>query len=119
MQQIKTSLKKGFEYTLRLAKESITKTELLQKQLEDVDVRKATYKVTLRSMWEDEGEENTETIHTGTIKGAIIASENVFKETNNNRSDVQARYSVAILIGDTFVDISSACWEEYRCKYQK
>ncbi len=113
MKQVKTSLKNSFKYDIRIANETIKKTELLQQQLETINFRKATYKVNLRSMWENEGEPSTETIYIGTIKNAISAAEAEFKR-KNNRSDVQAWYTVYILIGEAYVNVPSACWKDYK-----
>jgi hypothetical protein len=115
--QLKTYLKKSLRETIDNCESGIIKAKSKLKYLKNFRTKYALYTIKLRSLWEKDGEKNTETIHKGRLEDAIKEAESQFKATNNNRSDVQADYRVSINIkGDDYL-IPKEFWEQYKEKH--
>lgn len=61
--------------------------------------RKLTYEVWLESLWKREGEQDLIYTATGELSKVILAAEDAFMK-KNNRTDVQAIYTVSIILDD-------------------
>jgi hypothetical protein len=109
-------LKKTLSEQIERHKEGINLTEGSLKVLEQTNVGRADYVVRLRSLWEKEGEMTVTTGHHGTLKDAIEKAEENFKSVNH-RGDVQASYTVRILLGDASYHIPEEYWREFREKH--
>lgn len=96
--------------------EEILLLKQIQGDLREIDINNATYTITLTSLWEKEGETSTETKHKGNLLQAIQKAEREFKEANNNRSDVQAKYGVEISVGEEECSIPEEYWEGFKEK---
>ena len=108
---LKPFLRKTLNERSGVYKSKIELTEESLRVLEQTGTSKANYIVYLES-WTYEGE-STITEHKGTLKDAIKRAEAEFK-TTNNRSDIQANYSVDILLGDGRYLIPKSYWQKFQ-----
>jgi hypothetical protein len=75
-----------------------------KKALRDFESGKSpmSYRVFLRSLWRDYDEKDVKIRHDGPLDAAVKAAENKFRRVNH-RSDVQASYSVCIIVNNLVV----------------
>lgn len=83
---------------VQLQKELDEIDSLLQIIQEDDHENSPTFEVTLRSLWSREGESNVTSTSKKGLREAIQQAQKRFK-TKNNRSDIQADYSVRVRFG--------------------
>lgn len=74
-----------------------------------INPRNTVYVAKLHSLWTDHGEQDAKVTHRGRIEDAIRKAEEKYKSVNN-RTDIQARYSVKIKIGDRNYDVHKEFW---------
>lgn len=96
-------------------KRKLAEHEKARRVLGRADFKDARYRVELQSLWEDHGEKSIQFNYHGSIDEAIKKAEHDYKETNK-RSDIQAKYSVAILLGDMYVPIPETFWRQYKSR---
>jgi len=81
--------------------------------LDKTNLEKANYAIHLHSLWE--GEKSTTTKHDGSLDEAVKKAEKEFK-TANKRQDVQASWTVEIMLGEVGCMIPKEYWAKYREK---
>lgn len=96
-------------------KNSIALKEATLEQLPSVDLDDATYQISLRSLWEDYGEQHVKVIHTGSLQNGVEAAEARFKEINK-RSDVQADYLAHLMVGNDMCYIPQKYYKTERMR---
>tara|TARA_B100001971_G_C17915015_1_gene394814 strand:+ start:206 stop:550 length:345 start_codon:yes stop_codon:yes gene_type:complete len=112
---LKPYLKEALNEKIEKHRSWIDLTEESLRVLEQINTDRADYVVYIRSTWEREGEQSTTTVHQGTLKEAIEEAESEFK-FRNDRSDIQAVYSVDIYLGDSKVSVPNEYWSQFRGK---
>jgi hypothetical protein len=80
--------------------------------LKNFRINNARYVVKLRSLWENDGEENVEIEYKGRLEDAIVTAQDKFKEVNK-RGDVQANCSVSVFVGATDYIVPPEYWEDF------
>lgn len=75
------------------------------------DLKKAQYRVEIRSYWVSEGERNYECCGVG-LEETIAQAEKGFKDTNK-RSDVQGEYHVRVVVGPLEAPVPVPYWSNY------
>lgn len=110
--RLKNELRKQLEGNLESYKKQIEDTTNALQVLETTNLRKAIYKVSINSCWADYNEKSTVTTHAGSLEDAILKAESEFKDTNQ-RSDVQAGYSVQIVLGPHECPLPESYWKQY------
>lgn len=103
----------GCEEAIRLAQNSLVSAQDSLDVLERTRTSRARYLVRLDSCWADHGEECTSTEHRGTLRDAIAKAEAEFKAANN-RTDLQAGYSVEICLGEERYAVPEEYWDHLR-----
>lgn len=83
----------------QLQKELDKIDDLLQIIQENKQESGPTFEVTLRSRWSSEGESDVTSTSKKGLQKAIRKAQKLFK-TKNNRSDIQADYSVKVRFGE-------------------
>jgi hypothetical protein len=76
-----------------------------------------TYEVHLHNLWADHGGKHTVTTTRGSLAEAIENAEAEFMKVNN-RGDVQARYTILILLSTTNVLVDGSVYASMRQKYK-
>ena len=84
------------------------------KLLDNLDLKKANYVVSFKSLWENEGGKSTHTEYTGSLEGAIAKAEEDFRVANNTPESTQARCFVQVRIGQLACPIPESYWKKYR-----
>lgn len=75
------------------------------------------FEIEISSSWASHGEEGSTTRFVGSLREAIKAASNAFKE-QNNRSDVQGRYSVYVRLDNgTRIAVPEDYWRDYVLRY--
>jgi len=80
--------------------------------LAEFNLNSATYVVYLRSLWADHGEKSVEVSYKGNIRDAIKKAESKFMR-ENNRSGIQAEYTVEVKVDDLSFDVPGKYWRKY------
>lgn len=111
---LRNELKGNLENYKKLIDNITTTLEIL----ETTNLRKANYRVTLHSCWADHGEQTITAHTTGSLEDAIKNAESEFKDINK-RSDVQAIYTVQIVLGQNVYQLPKFSWEQYIEKNRK
>ncbi len=93
-------------------------TRNLEEALADFKKRRKngglTFLVALNSLWSKEGEKNIKVKTKGDLKEAIEEAEEKFKKINH-RQDVQADYSIFVLLANGVrIRLSEDFWDEYK-----
>ncbi len=114
--KLQTYLRKDVKKSLKRLREKIIQTEKALPLLEGFNPERANYTVFLYSLWESQGEKSTTTRHKGSLEGAIRAAEEEFKGVNHNRRDVQADYSVSVIVGKLNLLVPPEYWSQYKQK---
>ena len=89
---------------------------VLSRQHQDLahfDPHAANYHVKLNSLLVDKGEKPVNIQYSGNLQDAIAAAEAEFKEVNQ-RSDVQANYSVSLCLSKNILLIPKEYWEMFK-----
>tara|TARA_Y100000310_G_C20347350_1_gene652620 strand:- start:19 stop:390 length:372 start_codon:yes stop_codon:yes gene_type:complete len=97
------------------------KVSALSRQHQDLthfDPYTADYRVKLNSLWVNEGEKPVNVEYSGNLQDAIAAAEAEFKEVNQ-RSDVQANYSVFLCLSENELPIPQKYWEMFQEKNKR
>jgi len=113
--QLKQYLKQALTQQISYLEKCLSITTESLERLKRLNTNNAEYVVNLRSLWEDSGERSTETRHKGRLDEAISRSESEFLKTNN-RSDIQAEYSVKIVIGSSEYTIPEDFYIDFKRK---
>ncbi len=113
--QLKSYLQKQISNSLAQLREQTAQIEEALQLLGRVNLRNTNYIVSLRSSWANEGERPTITEHQGSLEEAIKKAEQEFKAVNN-RSDVQAHWSVQMQLGPIKCPVPEEYWKQYREK---
>ena len=85
----------------------------LQAILDNFDNETIYYRVRLRSGWELHGEKNIDTKSKVSLERAVVNAIKKFKKINN-RSDVQADWTVTVLVDDEEHLIPEEHWKHLR-----
>jgi len=112
---LKTNLTNRIKSVIRNSEKNIRLyRNIILPALKKTDLNNATYAVNLISLWEDQGEKPVRIKHKGTLEEAIKIAESDFKKVNN-RGDVQAVYSVSLILGKRGkVPIFDEYWKMYK-----
>ncbi len=117
MDPIIKSLRSANRADIRSLEKALKKVRSSRNELKRIcDSSKLTFIVKLVSMWQDHGEKNVKTRGTGQLQKLIQKSEAKFKKTNN-RTDLQAEYSVFVQLRNKDVfSVPKELWEHLREK---
>ncbi|MBI4095549.1 MAG: hypothetical protein HY438_01675 [DPANN group archaeon] len=91
----------------------LSQVQEAQKLLQDVNFGDATYLVSIYSLWTDNGEKSTVTLHKGSLEGAIKVAEDEFESANKRRDD-QKIWQVQLVLGLERYNIPETYWEKYK-----
>jgi hypothetical protein len=111
--QLKLYLKKQITDSNVSLRREIDRNHVALRSLNKTGASGFTYLVYLQSLWSNEGEKSTTTIHQGSLDEAIIKAETDFKQVNK-RTDVQAEYDIRVRLGKKDYSLPLEFWRKYR-----
>jgi len=108
---LKKHLQRENDSSLSMLREQTAKHKEALQLIDDLNLRKAHYIVSLHSDWESYNEKSTTTEHEGSIDKAIQRAEQEFRVINH-RNDIQASYRVFIKIGNVEYSVPREYWKK-------
>jgi hypothetical protein len=112
---LKKYLSKEIQQKITHLNELVAQNKKSLKVIDKFNPDNAHYEVSLKSLWEKEGEKSTLTRYTGSLENAIKRAENEFKDVNK-RTDIQADWLVQVKFERTRYVIPWEYWANYITK---
>ena len=113
---LKKDLKNNLEHLLQETHSKEREIEEDLDSLKSFNPENAKYRIFLRSLWANYGEQSTTTEHKGNITDALAKAASDFKKVNK-RGDVQAYWEVFVELGKREHRIPEKYFEKYKPQY--
>ena len=112
--QLRSHLREILANSLAELDTQTAQTQMALRLLETAKPRRMTYSISIKSLWE--GEKQISITCAGSLRQAIESAESQFMRVNR-REDVQADYSVEVVLGEITCPIPEELFRRYKKKH--
>jgi len=112
--QLRSHLREILANSLAELDTQTAQTQMALRLLETAKPGRMTYSISIKSFWE--GEQQVSITYSGSLRRAIESAESQFMRVNR-RGDVQAAYSVGVVLGEITCPIPEELFRRYKKKH--